>query len=76
VAQTLTGQHLHAQAGTDTPADGDLLCGVSQADCARLLGVSTKTVERMRKDGQIRSVMVRGKVIVPMSEIKRVLDIS
>ncbi len=40
---------------------------------AELLGCSAKTVHKMIATGQLRAVMLAGKKVVPMVEIRRVL---
>lgn len=42
---------------------------------ARLLGYCRQTLYRMRDDGQIAFGRMRGRVMVPMAEIKRVTDL-
>lgn len=54
-----------AQRSPDEP----LLVPIKEA--ARLLGFSRQTLYRMREDGQIAFRKLRGRTMVPMSEIKR-----
>jgi len=53
----------------DRDADDPLQVPVKEA--ARLLGFCRQTLYRMRADGQIAFRKMRGRVMVPMSEIKR-----
>jgi excisionase family DNA binding protein len=49
--------------------------GASLVETARLLGgVSTKTVSRMIREGRLRAVRVHKRVIVPLSEIERLME--
>jgi excisionase family DNA binding protein len=50
-----------------TPADDVLLTDQASAD---RLGVSLATVRRMRRDGELAFVRVRGAVRVPQSELQ------
>ncbi len=44
---------------------------LTQAEAARRLGVSVSTLFRMRRDGQLRTVPLRGKPMIPAAEIER-----
>lgn len=46
---------------------------LSVAAFAELVGVSTRTAERMISAGQVRSVKVRGRRVIPGSEAERIL---
>jgi hypothetical protein len=45
---------------------------VSKTRAARELDVSTKTIERMTKTGELRTVTVRGMARIPFAELLRV----
>lgn len=53
-----------------TQLDEPLQVPISHA--AHLLGVCRRTLYRMRADNEIRFGRLRGRTLVPMSEIKRV----
>lgn len=60
----------NARAAT-TKAKADRALSVPKA--AEMLSVSRSTIERMRRSGEIRTIKIRGRVIVPLSEIHRIL---
>lgn len=43
---------------------------------AKILGISKQTIYRAIDAGEIRSLMVRGRILVPSSVIKEFLDID
>jgi len=45
---------------------------VSKTRAARELDVSTKTIERMTKSGELKTVTVRGMVRIPFAELLRI----
>jgi excisionase family DNA binding protein len=47
--------------------------GLSREEAARRLGVSVTTVRRLEARGQLRVVRLGGRVVVPSSEVARVL---
>jgi excisionase family DNA binding protein len=53
---------------------GDLDYAVSRKDAARLLGIHTDTFDSHVKHGHIRTVKLGKRVLVPASEIRRLLD--
>lgn len=54
------------------PRDEPLL--ISEKEAARLLDCCEKTVARIRKDGLIKSVQVRGSIKYTRSEIERFIS--
>lgn len=52
--------------------DGPLAVSVERA--AELIGVSTQTLYRMRRDDQIAFRKVRGRTLVPMAEVVRICN--
>lgn len=66
---------LSAHSGQERPnvAPGDPQA-VNGASAARLLGVSERTVRRMRADGRLPSVRVGRRVLVPLAGVRRLLD--
>lgn len=60
-----------ARQAQNTPAPR----GADVRETARLVGgVSDRTIRRMIVDGRLRAVRIGRRVIVPMSEIERVLE--
>jgi len=47
--------------------------GVSQAELAEIIGVSVATAGRMIRSGQIGSIKIRNRRIIPVSEIDKLL---
>ena len=47
--------------------------GLSREEAARRLGVSVTTVRRLEARGQLRVVRLGGRVVVPSSEVARLL---
>jgi excisionase family DNA binding protein len=47
--------------------------GLSEKEAARRLGVSLSTVRRLRARGELRSVRIGERVVVPSSEVARLL---
>ena len=60
------------EAGRQEPSDR--IIGTDEA--ARMLGVSRRTLQRMRSEHRIRYVILRGKCGYRLSEINRLLDAS
>lgn len=52
--------------------DGDEPLQVPIKEAARLLGCCRQTLYKMREDDQIQFGRMRGRAMVPMSEIKRI----
>lgn len=46
---------------------------LTRYEAAEQLGVSEKTIDRMRADGQIKAKKIRGSVRIPQSEIDKFL---
>ena len=51
-----------------------LLCSIPETSAA--LGVSRPTVERMWRDGRLRTVTVGARRLVPFAEIQRLVDLA
>lgn len=49
---------------------------VSIKDAAQILGVSPKTIYRMRRDGELKLSKLRGRTFVPIAELDRLRDTS
>lgn len=47
---------------------------VSRKDAAHLLGLSLSTVARMLREGHLRHRKVGGRVLIPATEIDRLLE--
>jgi excisionase family DNA binding protein len=47
---------------------------VSQAELANMIGVSVSTAGRMIKAGVVRSVKVRNRRLIPITEIEKLLS--
>jgi len=54
-------------------ADLDQLA-YSTPDAANLLGVSIQTVYRMLAAGELRTIKIRGRRLVPASELQRIVS--
>ena len=49
---------------------------VSVAEAAHALGVCRGTLYKMKAEGQIAFTKVRGRTLVPVSELKRISDVA
>jgi len=47
---------------------------LSKAQVCRELGVGLATLDRMRDDGEIKSVKIRGSVRIPVTEITKFIE--
>lgn len=46
---------------------------LTRPEAARALGVSLSTIDRMRADGQLAEVLIRGRVFIPRAEVTRLV---
>lgn len=44
----------------------------SVKDACEILGISTQTIYRMRRDGELHLTKIRSRTFVPVSEIERI----
>lgn len=61
-------------AAEDVAPKGHIARLLSRPATAEHLGVCVRTVDQMRRDGQIRAVMVRGRVLYDPVEINRYVE--
>ena len=56
-----------------TPAS-DTRLAVSPAEASRMLGIGRTTFYELKASGEIRTIKVRARRLVPLSEIRRLLE--
>ena len=49
---------------------------LNKKETAKELGISTANLDRMRKDGQLKSKAVRGQVFFTLEEVSRFLGVA
>jgi excisionase family DNA binding protein len=49
------------------------ICGLSRKEAAKRLGISVASARRLEARGELRTVRIGGRVVVPSSEIARLL---
>jgi excisionase family DNA binding protein len=61
--------------GVATVAHDELPRAISRREAARCLGISLRTLDNWCRRGVLGSVRIEGRVLIPLSEIERILSL-